>query len=89
MRRDTIGTKPCFDLILLSSTLGDEELNHPVLLALEELSTDMIVRTNVRALQSHRLSISLAGWNLNLWYRISVPITWSNPAERTIIILSP
>jgi hypothetical protein len=61
MRRDTIGTKPCFDLILLSSTLGDKELNDPVILELEKLATDMIIWTNVSPLQTHRLLLSRVG----------------------------
>lgn len=48
IRRQTIGTKPCFVLLQLDMNLPDEVLQHPTLVQLETFATDMIILGNVR-----------------------------------------
>lgn len=45
-RRDTIGSKPCFDLLLLSVDVTDTLLESPLMSELEELANDMIIIAN-------------------------------------------
>jgi len=46
LRRDTIGAKPSFDLLLLAMEIPDEKLDDPKIVELELLAIDMIILGN-------------------------------------------
>jgi hypothetical protein len=52
LRRNTIGAKPSFDLLLLPLELPDYILDHPIITELVVLAIDMIILANVSARRS-------------------------------------
>ena len=66
VRRDTSGCKPCFALIEYAARidLPDEVMSHPVIMAMEEATNDLVTWSNVslaspfRGLASGKLTLS-------------------------------
>jgi hypothetical protein len=50
VRRDTSGCKPCFALIEYAAQidLPDEVMSHPVIMAMEEATNDLVTWSNVK-----------------------------------------
>ena len=47
VRRGTIATRPTFAILLLSIDLPEAVLDHPTIVELEQLATDMVIISNV------------------------------------------
>ena len=75
LRRDTIGAKPFFDLLLLPLEIPDEILNDPKIGQLAQLSIDMIIMANVSIIFLH---CNRARQLSN--FRMSIRITSNSPA---------
>jgi hypothetical protein len=77
VRRDTSGCKPCFALIEYAARidLPDEVMSHPVIMAMEEATNDLVTWSNVsraspfvrlrRLIRSHRTSFPTTSSNLD------------------------
>ena len=77
VRRDTSGCKPCFALIEYAARidLPDEVMSHPVIMAMEESTNDLVTWSNVnhaspfvrlrRLIRFHRTSFPTTSSNLD------------------------
>lgn len=77
VRRDTSGCKPCFALIEYAARidLPDEVMSHPVIMAMEEATNDLVTWSNVNhSLFSYDPFCKADA----IYFRISFPTTLSN-----------
>lgn len=63
IRRDTIGSKPCYALVEAVVDLPPEALSHPTIAQLETHATDMIIFSNVSVFH-YTIASLLISWRI-------------------------
>lgn len=84
LRRLTVGALPCFDVISFSLDLPDTVMNHPKVVALNDLAVEMVILPNVSTsfppLLHNPQGLSRTSiLTRKNWWMVTVTIWWLSP----------